>query len=290
MTAIAVGSVRSLWRYPVKSMLGEELDSCGVGERGLAGDRAYALVDASDGKIASAKNPRKWATLFGCRAEFVERTRSVRITLPDGSTMSADDSDAAATLSRLLGRKAKLQTTAPGDPVLEEFWLEGSPDGRAVTDEPIAQGSPPGTFFDYAVVHLVTTATLDRLSELYPEGRFDVRRFRPNLVVSVGEGQSGFVENDWLGRTLEIGDSVRLRVTDPCPRCVMTTLAQEDLPADPGILRTAARHNSLIGGEARGPDGAYPASVGVYARVISGGTVRRGDLVRVIASESPLSQ
>ena len=286
----AVGSVRSFWRYPVKSMLGEELESCGVGERGLAGDRAFALVDAEDGKIASAKNPRKWAALFGCRAEFVERTRSVRITLPDGSTMSADDSDAAATLSRLLGRKAELQTTAPGDPVLEEFWLEGSPDGRPVTDEPIAQGSPPGTFFDYAVVHVVTTATLARLSELYPQGRFDPRRFRPNVLVDVGSEETRFVENGWIGRTLAIGDSVRLAVTDPCPRCVMTTLAQEDLPADPGILRTAARHNSLVGGEGRGPEGAYPASVGVYARVVSGGTVRRGDPVRIITSESPGSQ
>jgi uncharacterized protein YcbX len=290
MTATAMGSVRSLWRYPVKSMLGEELDSCEVGERGLAGDRAYALVDASDGKIASAKNPRKWAKLFECRAESIESPRAIRITLPDGSTVSADDSDAAATLSRLLGRRAELQTTAPGDPVLEEFWLEGSPDGRPVTDEPIAQGSPPGTFFDYAVVHVVTTATLARLSELYPQGRFDPRRFRPNVLVDVGSEETGFVENGWIGRTLAIGDSVRLAVTDPCPRCVMTTLAQEDLPADPGILRTAARHNSLVGGEARGPNGAYPASVGVYARVISGGTVRRGDSVRVIASENPASQ
>jgi hypothetical protein len=154
-----------------------------------------------------------------------------------------------------------------------------------VTDEPIAQGSPPGTFFDYAVVHVVTTATLARLSELYPQGRFDPRRFRPNVLVDVGSEETGFVENGWIGRTLAIGDSVRLAVTDPCPRCVMTTLAQENLPADPGILRTAARHNSMIGGEARGPEGAYPASVGVYARVVSGGTVRRGDPVRIITSE-----
>jgi uncharacterized protein len=128
----------------------------------------------------------------------------------------------------------------------------------------------------------VTTATLERLAELYPAGRFDERRFRPNVVVAVGDGQRGFVENGWVGKILAIGDSVRLAVTDPCPRCVMTTLAQEDLPADPGILRTAARHNSLVGGEGRGPDGAYAASVGVYARVVSGGTLRRGDIVRLI--------
>jgi uncharacterized protein YcbX len=150
-----------------------------------------------------------------------------------------------------------------------------------VTDETFAKGSPPGTFFDYGVVHLVTTATLDHLSELYPAGRFDPRRFRPNVLVD-SAGDAGFVENAWIGKTIAIGDDVRIRVTDPCPRCVMTTLAQEDLPADPGILRTAARHNRMVGGEGRGPDGVYAASIGVYGAVARGGTVRRGDPVRVL--------
>jgi uncharacterized protein YcbX len=284
VTAEAAGSIQTLWRYPVKSMLGEELESSDVTERGLVGDRAYALVDAADGKVASAKNPRKWAKLFDCRAEFTENPRGVRITLPDGATVTADDPDAAEVLSSIFGRKVALETTAADAPVLEELWLEGSPDGRSVTDEAIAMGSPPGTFFDYAVIHLVTTATLDRLAELYPQGRFDPRRFRPNVVVASSEGASGFVENAWIGKTLALGDSVRFSVTDPCPRCVMTTLAQEDLPADAGILRTAARHNSLVGGEGRGPDGAYPASVGVYARVLVGGTVRRGDTLQLLNS------
>jgi uncharacterized protein YcbX len=213
---------------------------------------------------------------------LIESPRAVRITLPDGEAVTADDPKAAELLSRFLGRKTTLETTAADAPVLEELWLEGGPDGRAVTDEPIAMGSPRGTFFDYAVIHLVTTATLDRLSELYPQGRFDARRFRPNMLLSVTDEQTGFVENSWIGRTLAIGDSVRLRVTDPCPRCVMTTLAQEDLPADPGILRTAARHNSVVGGEGRGPGGVYAATVGVYAAVLAGGIVRRGDPVRVL--------
>jgi MOSC domain-containing protein len=274
-------SVQSLWRYPVKSMLGEELASCEIGERGLAGDRAFALVDATDGKVASAKNPRKWARLFECRAKYVEGSGAARVTLPDGRTVRTDDSGASEALSRALGRPATLQSRAPESPILEEFWLEDGPDGRSLTDEAIAGGSPAGTFFDYAVVHLVTTATLDRLSELYPDGRFDERRFRPNVLVAVAE-ESGFVENDWVGKTVAIGDAVRLAVAEPCSRCVMTTLAQEDLPADAGILRTAARHNSLVGGEARGPDGKYAASVGVYARVLDGGLVRQGDRVRLV--------
>jgi uncharacterized protein YcbX len=145
----------------------------------------------------------------------------------------------------------------------EEYWpdMEGLDHRDTVTDWDL----PPGTFFDLAIVHVLTTATLDRLRELYPEGRFEVRRFRPNVIIACDE--HGFVENDWIGRTLSIGDEVRVRVTGPCPRCVMTTLAQGDLPKDPGILRTAAQENA--------------ANVGVYADVVSGGTVRRGDAVAV---------
>jgi uncharacterized protein YcbX len=284
LTESVAGSIQSLWRYPVKSMLGEELEFSDVTERGFIGDRAYALVDASDGKVASAKNPRKWAKLFNCRAEFLPDPPGVRITLPDGATVTADDPDAAAILSSILGRKVALEITAANASVLEELWLEGGPEGRDVTDEAIAMGSPRGTFFDYAVIHVVTTATLERLAELYPQGRFDPRRFRPNVVVASAEGATGFVEYAWIGKTLALGDSVRFSATDPCPRCVMTTLAQEDLPADAGILRTAARHNSVVGGEGRGPDGAYAAAIGVYAKVLAGGTVRRGDKVRVISS------
>ncbi len=284
MRESVAGSIRSLWRYPVKSMLGEEIERSAVTERGFVGDRAYALVDASDGKVASAKNPRKWAKLFDCRAEFLPDSHGARITLPDGTAVTADDPDAALVLSSIFGRKVALETTAADAPVLEELWLEGSPDGLDVTDEAIAMGSPRGTFFDYAVIHLVTTATLEHLAELYPQGRFDPRRFRPNVVVASAEGESGLVENAWIGKTLALGDSVRLSVTDPCPRCVMTTLAQEDLPADAGILRTAARHNSVVGGEGRGPEGVYAAAIGVYASVLAGGTVRRGDTVRLTSS------
>src|SRR5919109_2756112 len=126
---------------------------------------------------------------------------------------------------------------------------------------------PEGTFFDCAVVHVLTTATLERLRVLYPQGRFEVRRFRPNIVVETANGVHNFVENALIGHTLAIGDAVRLSITGPCPRCVMTTLAQGDLPKDPGILRTAAQHNS--------------ANVGVCAEGLRGGTVRRGDNVRL---------
>src|SRR5206468_3499697 len=192
---VQLGSIGSLWRYPVKSMMGEELNAAEGTERGLRGDRAYALVDRADGKVASAKNPRTWPTRFDLRATCI------------------------------------------------------APPSRGATQPPARIVLP-----------------LARLGELYPQGRFEVRRFRPNIVVMPASGERSFVENAWVGQRLAIGEGVRLSVTGPCVRCVMTTLAQGDLPKDPEILRTAAQHNHV--------------HVGVYAAVVRGGTIRRGDALR----------
>jgi MOSC domain-containing protein len=279
-----LGSVVSLWRYPVKSMLGEELNAAQITDRGLLGDRAYALLDSSDGKVASAKNPRKWPQLFEFRAAFVDAPHvgatlpPVRITLPDGTMLSSTHGDLSRILSGVLKREVNLEATAGGQREVvestspnpwtakaEEYWpdMEGLDYRDTVTDFEL----PEGTFFDCAVVHVLTIATLDRLRELYPQGRFEVRRFRPNVVVQTTDGVKDFVENAWIGHRLAIGDQVRLSITGLCPRCVMTTLAQSDLPKDPGILRTAAQHNQV--------------NVGVYASVVRGGTVRRGDAIRL---------
>jgi uncharacterized protein YcbX len=271
-TQRVVGSIVSLWRYPVKSMMGEELNATEVAKIGLLGDRAYALVDSSDAKVASAKNPRKWPQLFDFRAALADAPRtvvkvpSVRITLPDGTIVTSDQPDIDRILSNVLKRQVKLESALAEQrtATAEEYWpdIEGLDHRDTVTDF----GLPEGTFFDCAVVHLLTTATLDRLRALYPDGRFEVRRFRPNIVVETANGEKDFVENAWIGRTLAIGD-VRLSITGPCPRCVMTTLSQGDLPKDNGILRTAAQHNR--------------ANVGVYASVLQGGKVRRGDSLRL---------
>ena len=272
MTPTVLGSIVSLWRYPVKSMLGEELNAVEVTKRGLLGDRAYALVDSAVGKVASAKNPRKWPQLFDCRAALADVPRAgvqappVRITLPDGTIVNSDQPGVDQIFSKVLKCEVKLSALPDvRTATAEEYWpdIEGLDHRDTVTDF----GLPEGTFFDCAVVHLLTTATLDRLRELYPQGRFEVRRFRPNIVVETANGERDFVENAWIGQVVAIGDSVRLSVTGPCPRCVMTTLPQSDLPKDPGILRIAAQHNR--------------ANVGIYASVLEGGTVRRGDSVRL---------
>lgn len=266
-----VGSIVALWRYPVKSMMGEELNAAEVTDRGILGDRVYALLDLSTGKVVSAKHPRKWGRLFEFRAAFVEPPRAgalappVRITFPDGTLVTSDRAELADILSRLLGQTVAFAHSAPPGPSLEEYWpdIQGLTYRETVTDEAM----PSGTFFDATPIHVLTTATIDRLRELYPQGRFEVRRFRPNLVIAPAPGMTGFVENDWVGRIVTIGDAVRLRVTRPCGRCVMTTLPQGDLPQDYGILRAAAQHNQ--------------ANVGVYAEVERAGVVRRGDAIQV---------
>jgi hypothetical protein len=254
-------------------MMGEELNATEVTKRGLVGDRQFAVVDASTGKVAGAKNPRRWGNFFDFRAAYVEppgsgsKLPAVRLALPDGTVVTSDQPDLPQVLSRALGREvvfAQARHNGESSGVqAEEYWpdMDGLDFRDTVTDFEL----PAGTFFDLAIVHLLTTATIDRLGALYPEGRFEVRRFRPNIVVATVPEARGFVENDWVDQTITIGDEVRLRVTGPCPRCVMTTLAQGDLPKDAGILRAAAQNNQ--------------ANVGVYADVIEAGTIRRGDPV-----------
>jgi uncharacterized protein YcbX len=279
---IDAGAVVSLWRYPVKSMIGEELNAARVSDYGLLGDRAYALMDGSDGKVATAKNPRKWPTLFAFAANFIERSASsrqasaVRIRLPDGTVVSGDQSDLNQVLSKAINREVTLAASERGEgdearfsmppfrtAKAEEYWpdIDGLDQRDVVTDFEL----PTGTFFDCATVHLLTTSTLDTLRQFYPQGRFEVERFRPNIVMKPVESTPSFVEESWIGHTLAIGNEVRLKITGPCGRCVMTTLAQRDLPTDSGILRTAVRHNQ--------------ANVGVYATVVRGGTIHCGDRV-----------
>lgn len=234
--ASGIGSVAALWRYPVKSMLGEVLEEAEFTGRGIPGDRAYAIVDGESGQVRNAKRAG-WDDLFSFSARLEGNApSSLRITPPDGRIVSGDDIDRR--LSEAFGREVRLES---------------------------ADGEP---FFDLAAVHLITTASLGRLRESYGEGDFDARRFRPNVVVELDSGETGFVEDSWIGRTLRLGEEVVLEVTDPVVRCVMTTLAQGSLPKDPKIMRTTHEQND--------------DHVGVYARVVGGGRVRRGDRVELV--------
>lgn len=293
-TAERVGTVSALWRFPVKSMLGEQLEAAEVTPGGIVGDRAYALVESESGKVVSAKHPKKWPNVLECGAEFVDPPAAgqapppVRIDLADGTSVTSDAPDADAVLSRFFGREVELSSAAQNGYTIEQYHpdLDYDPEhrdeltdvklGAAFFDERgLPSAVPEGSFFDLFPLSVLTTSTLDRLAELRPESTFDARRFRMNIIIDTAA--SGFVENDWVGRTLQIGDDVRLAVALPDPRCVMPSLAQPGLPRDGEVLRTLAQHNRLdiAGG------GSYPCA-GVYAVGQAGGTVSAGDAVRLI--------
>lgn len=275
---MSFGSVQALLRYPVKSMAGEEVAVTRVvPEHGVQGDRAYGLLDVATGRIASAKHPRRWGALLGCTARFVgelaegRRHGAVAIALPDGTTVRSDDVGVDEVLGRAFGRAVRLVDTPPAQVCHDEAGTGDEDHGS-----PLAVGSGTGTFFDFAPLHLVTTASLAKLRELRPGSRFAVARFRPNVVVDT-EALAGFVENAWVGRVIGIGDEVQVCVTFPCPRCVMPTLAQGELPADPEVLRAAGENLQMFALKAR-----KLPTVGVYAHVVRGGTIRVGDAVRPV--------
>lgn len=269
------------------------LEQAELTRRGLVGDRAYALIDTDTVKVMSAKSARLFPGLLGCQVAFVEPPQSgrdlppVRITLPDGATVTSDSGDVDRALSAYFGRNVTLARTAPEDFTIDQYHpgIEGAAPasqcdtvveqklGSALFAEPgMPSPVPVGSFFDAFPLTVLTTSTLERLNALQPQTRFDERRFRMNMIVATTE--AGFVENDWVGRELVIGDGVRLSVALPDPRCVMTTLAQDKLPQDAGVLRALVQHNRIQVGAL----GQRPCA-GVYAVIVAPGTIQTGDHV-----------
>lgn len=225
-------TVAALWRYPVKSMLGEECAQVELEARGVRGDRQFAIRSA-DGKFGSGKNSRRFRLiegLFTFRAHLAGEWPE--IAFPDGRRMRADDPGIDRALSQALGTPVTLAR-----------------EGEV-------------SHFDASPIHLVGTASLEWLRARLPESRVDERRFRPNITLATDQR-----ELSWIGRTLRIGRVVKLRVTAPTGRCVMTTSAQSDLPFDPKILRCIAQE--------AGED------FGVYAEVSQPGRISRGDEVTI---------
>jgi uncharacterized protein YcbX len=281
-----VGTVGALWRYPVKSMLGERVPAADVTERGLNGDRRLALLDRETGKVASAKNPRLWRELLTCAARLADNPSSptgppeARITAPDGRTHQSTDPDIDDVLSAIVGRPVTLTDTPPQAGTLErsrpEQVLRDGLTAQVEADEvQFGSGAPPGTFFDFAPLHLISTSTLKQIGELSPRGTVEVERYRPNLVIDTQE--PGFVDHAWVGRLLHIGNHLTLRVLASTPRCAIPTLAHGTLPRDTFALRTLATHNRVSAFQSSPPE---PAA-GVYTQILHPGPVRTGDVVRV---------
>lgn len=284
-----VGTLRQIWRYPVKSMAGETVDDVMLGARGLPGDRAWAVRDEVRGGIRGAK---KIPALMHFAARYAappaaEGSSPAQIVLPDGSTVETGDRDVNTRLSAALAHEVSLWPLLPAD-ALDHYRrgrpthadvdtelraifgrtpAEPLPDLRLFPRELIEFESPPGTYFDAFPLLLLTESALAAMSARAGESVFDVRRFRPNLVVGDTAPDGEMPEMAWRGQRLAIG-AATLRVTIECPRCIMVTHGFADLPRDPSIMRALVR-------EAGG-------NLGVYATVESPGPVRAGDTVEVL--------
>jgi len=257
--------VVGLWRYPVKSLQGEALESASFVTGGVSGDREWGIRDERTGRILTA---RRRPELLEAAATYAGGRPAV--TLPDGRTTIGPGPETDALLSEWLGSPVSLVPSADRDGGRAEYFADATDDAS----EAIRWTMPADRFVDAMPLLVLTTASLRTASALHPEGDWDLRRFRPNIVV---ETDDGFVEGAWQGQLLTVGP-VRMQVSITVPRCVMTTLPQGDLPADRDVLRTIARTNSVDVLQTGTP---YPC-VGVYADVLAEGEIRRGDPVRLI--------
>jgi uncharacterized protein len=275
---LSLGTVAILRRYPVKSMLGEDLPTCDVTRRGLAGDRVMALVHRETGKVASAKNPRLWRGLLKLHAAL--SGPAVKITFPGGAVMADTDPGTDAALSEFLGHPVTLTTTPPPGAALDradpEEVLRGGIHAQVrVETGQLGGAAPEGTFFDFAPLHLLTTSALDLIAALSPRGTVELERYRPNIVIRTSA--PGFTENDWADRDLLIGPGLMIRVIARTPRCAIPTLEHGGLPRDPDALRVPAGHNRIRPTDALGPQ----PCAGVYAQVLRPGHIQLGDVVRL---------
>jgi uncharacterized protein len=289
--AEAAGSIREIWRYPVKSMGGELRDAIELDERGPRGDRLWAIRDEETGAITSAK---RLPALLLMTARYLEEpgpdagpgaVPPVHIRLPDRTEVSSGDGDVSDRLSAALGRRVSLSALRPAsdrdhfrspattaDEMRAAFGVEPDeplPDFSSLPVSLLAElaryATPRGTYVDAYPVHVITTASLAAMRALAPDADFDRRRFRANLLVECTVGE-GLVERGWAGGTLRAGEAA-LRLDIPTVRCSMPSRAQPDLPADPLVMKTVAAEADRC--------------LGLYATVARPGRVSVGDAIDI---------
>ncbi|MBT5699974.1 MAG: MOSC domain-containing protein [Gammaproteobacteria bacterium] len=271
--------IKSIWRYPIKSMGGESLTQSLLSEQGVVGDRLYALHDGQS--ICSAK---KYAQLMRYSARYDTEPDGINIppvTLEIGNTaVNSEDTNLEELLTRELGTNVTLDKLKPDDnleyyrrstaqqPIEEIRNVLGLEDGEPFPDfsefpdSSFEFSTPPGSFFDAYPILVLTTNSLNRLQQVTQGAVIDERRFRPNLVIEAEELEAGFIEEQWRDRFLEIGDTI-IKLTLPCPRCVMTTIAFQDLEKAPQIMRALVQENHH--------------KLGIYGQVVKSGKIQVGD-------------
>jgi uncharacterized protein YcbX len=248
--------VQALWRHPVKSLRGESLDAAQITEDGLRGDRRWGVRDEATGMVLTG---RREPRLLGASAAL-DADGAVEICLPDGTTMTGGGPATDAALTNWLGHDVTLLHAADSPAGHAEFFADATDD----SSEAVEWTMPVGRFVDAMPILLLTTASLRAGAALYPDGNWDVRRFRPNILVHTDE--EGWVEDEWCDRIVRIGE-VELLPRQPCVRCTMVTRPQPDLERDLDIYKTLARH--------------HEGTFGVWATVQTPGVIQVGDKVEV---------
>ena len=278
---MSTASVINIYRYPVKSMMGETLSEADIGEAGIVGDRGWAVRDEQRGGIRGGKKIPQLMTLAAQSGPAAPI-----IAAPDGDSASAGSESINEWLSDKLGHPVTLWPLLPAEQL--DHYRRGAPDTedfeqelRAVfgrlPEEPLPDltgfeellefESPPGTYFDAFPISIMSQQSLATMNQLDGESRFDVRRFRPNLLVDIPDTEHPFPEQAWVGKTLSIG-SVTLKVDMTCPRCSMTTHGFDDLPQDAQIMRKLVTNSE--------------GNLGIYASAVHAGTVSVGDSVSMM--------
>ena len=283
-----VGTIKEIWRYPVKGMAGERLESCSLDSMGVNGDRIWALRDTARKEIQSCKfRPELLLCSARCRSgDAAGPGDQVDVTFPDDSVLGSDSAEIHARLSSLTGHAATLEPLRP-DAELDFYrrhklddhtWLdelkatfdreagEPLPDFSQLPQSAVDFVSLPGTYFLVTPFHMVSTATLAHLQNINPQSDWDVRRFRPNVVIETEQGAEGLLEQSWIGRQLMLGNAT-VDCTETAPRCGAVTRMQSDFAADKTILRTIVNHADQ--------------NVGVYGAVTDSGDLHCGDFVYV---------
>jgi len=277
--------VDQVWRYPVKSMHGSTVDAMELAPDGFVGDRQWVVRDE---ERAGLRSGRQLPALARCRAEYVADTPgAVRITLPDGATVTTDDAGVNATLSAAFGRPVTIWSRRPASDLAH--YRSGAPEStdlmtelRAIfareADEPLPDfsvfppelgefSSPPGQYYDCWPLMIMSTSALAALRAAVPDSVVDVRRFRPSLVVHTGAAV-GHPEFAWRGRRARLGDA-EIEFLAPCPRCAMITRELgPDVPQDRAILRHVVRD--------------LDQAVGIYAKVVRPGRISVGDALELV--------
>ncbi len=254
--------VSALWRYPVKSMQGEPVDHLDVGPSAVAGDRAWGVIDAGTGLLVSAKRDGRLLEAFA-RTDGDD----VLIRLPDGAELVAGAPEADRALSAWLDREVVLRR--PGGEAAYDMTLDPPNDDAEVYEIP----TPPGTFLDLAALHVLTTASVEQCRAARPDIDWDVRRFRPNVLVDTGaETDAGFPEDAWVGQQVAIGDVVihgdmrTMRCAMPLrPQPEMAAVGSPELARELDVYRTMAEIHSN--------------DLGLYASVVTPGRIQLGDRV-----------